>query len=204
MTLQPSRNRSLLLGAAALAAVTLPAAPAQALPGLELNAGLYGAYNLVSSSASPSAAPFGADLDAYIGTPIFKASGHLMSMGGGTVGEAVLRFEPIPLPVVGIRPGIGYQGNTLFKAGGALDHAPYASLLVNAGIPLLPVSFDAEVGASYPLGLGQPVFAYTGGVNVFVIPLLPVAISGRYRGYALGTGFTPALGAVEGGLRVSL
>ena len=200
MTLQPNRSRSFLLAGSALAATVLPAAPALALPGLELNAGLYGAYDLNAGSASA----YGADIDGFIGTPIFKASGHLLNVGRGAVGEAVLRFEPIPLPVLGIRPGLGYQGNTLFMAGGALDHAPYGSLLVNVAIPLLPVSADVEVGASYPLGLGQVVLGYSANGNVFPIPLLPLAISARYRGYAQGTGFTPALGAVEGGLRVSL
>lgn len=200
MTLQPSRSRSLTLAAAVVAAVALPAAPAFALPGLEINAGLYGAYDLNAGTASP----FGADLDGYIGTPILKASGHLLNVSRGAVGEAVLRVEPLPIPIIGIRPGVGYQGNTLFLGGGTMDHAPYGSVLVNLAVPLLPVSADVEVGASYPLTLGQPVFGYSANVNVFPIPLLPLGISARYRGYAQGTGFTPVLGTVEGGLRVSL
>lgn len=200
MTLQPSRSRSLMVAVASLVAISLPAAPALALPGLEINAGLYGAFDLNAGTANP----FGADLDAFLGTPILKASGHLLGVGRGAVGEAVLRFEPLPLPVLGIRPGVGYQGNTLFKGDGTLDHAPYGSVLVNASIPLLPVSADMEVGVSYPLALGQPVLGYSANVNVFPIPLLPLGISARYRGYAVGSGFAPVMGAVEGGLRVSL
>jgi hypothetical protein len=189
-------RRASALATVTLAAVALPAGPASALPGLDISAGLYGAYDLGGKG-------FGADLDAYLGTPILKVSGHYLTLAGSNLAEAVLRFEPLPVPFISVRPGVGYQGNSFFKAG-AFDHAPLGSLAVGVAIPLVPVSADAEVNASYPLSLGQPVFGYSANVNVFPIPLLPVAISARYRGYALGTAFSPALSAVEGGLRVAL
>jgi len=207
MTSHLLRRHSVLL--AAVAATVLPAAPAFALPGLDLNAGLYGAWGPGVATGS-----FGADLDAYVGTPIIAASGHLLNLGGGAIGEGVLRFTPLPLPIIGFHPGVGYQGNTFFSTTsfntnaslqpGSLDHAPYGSLLFNVAVPLVPVSADVEVGASYPISLGQLVFGYSANVNIFPVPLLPVAVSARYRGYTVGTGFAPALSAVEGGLRVSL
>ncbi|MBM3268280.1 MAG: hypothetical protein FJZ01_11585 [Candidatus Sericytochromatia bacterium] len=198
-----SPRREAVLVAAALAALGLTelgvaARPAAALPGLDLSAGLYGAYDLNATSGSA----FGADLDAYVGTPILKVSGHLLTVSGQTIGEASLRFEPLPLPVLALRPGIGYQGRQ--ASGGTLDHALYPSLAIGIAIPLVPVSADLEVGAGIPTTL-QPLLSYSGNVNIFPIPLLPVAISARYRAYqGMSTGSGAMLSVVEGGLRVAL
>jgi hypothetical protein len=197
--ISPSFRRSRLAAIALVVLAAIPASPALALPGLDLSAGLYGAYNL---NASANAA-WGADLDAYLGTPILKVSGHVLTVSGSTIGEASLRFEPLPLPVLSLRPGLGYQG-VAAAGSSALSHALYPSLAVAIGIPLVPVSADLEVGAGIPTTL-QPLLSYAGSINIFPIPLLPLAISGRYRGYqGTGTGSGPTLSTVEGGLRVAL
>ncbi len=187
-----SRRRRVLVAAAAFAAIALPSQPALAIAGFDMSAGLYAAYDLTTGGG------FGADLDAFVGTPVLKLSGHMLTVSGQTIGEASLRFEPLPIPILALRPGIGYQG--LLPSGGSLTHALYPSLAVSLGIPLVPVSADVEVGAGIPTTM-QPLICYAANVNIFPIPLLPLAISARYRGYQ---GVTPMPSTVEGGLRVAL
>jgi hypothetical protein len=185
-----------LLACGAWAATAVGAPSALALPGLDLSAGLHGAYDLAGNG-------FGADLDAYVGTPFFKVSGHALTMGAKSVYDASLRFEP--LPIVSVRPGLGYQ----MTSGLGATQLIYPSVLVAVGIPLVPISFEAEAGAGLDLmgGLSgtfsQPLVHYTANANLFPIPLLPLAISARYRAYQSGTS-APAISAVEAGLRVAL
>lgn len=190
------------------AGVILSAAPALALPGLDLDADLYGGLK----TSGPTSLPAGnLDLDLYAGTPMLKASVHVFGMGQQAgVGEALLRWA-FDVPFVSIRPGIGYQANTLFSSlgsgpltPGTFDSAPYGNVWVEIAPPVIPLSFDAAVGASYPIGLRTPVVDYLADVNFFPLPLIPVGLSARYRGYTLAGAPSAAISAIELGLRVKL
>ncbi len=184
------------------------ASPAQALPGLDLDADLFGGLRTSGPQGLPGS---NLDLDLYAGTPVLKASVHAFGLGqdDGVV-EGVLRWE-LSAPFLTIRPGIGYQGNTLFStlsgrslAPGTLDSAPYGNVWVTLSPPVVPLTFDAAVGASYPIGLRSTVVDYMAGVTFFPLPLVPVGLSARYRGYTVATAGSPAISAVELGLRVKL
>ncbi|MBU6427395.1 MAG: hypothetical protein KGR26_00145 [Cyanobacteria bacterium REEB65] len=189
-------------------AALILATPAWALPGLDLDADLYGG---LKTGGPTSLGAGNLDLDLYAGAPMFKASVHAFGMGEQAgVAEGVLRWE-IGLPFVSIRPGIGYQANTLFASlatsslsPGAIDSAPYGNLWIAINPPAIPLSFDAAAGVSYPIGLRAPVVDYLADVNFFPVPVVPVGLSARYRGYAALTGALAAVSAVELGLRVNL
>ena len=146
---------------AALVFILEMASPAQALPGLDVDADLFGGLR----TAGPQALAGGnVDMDLYAGTPVFKASVHAFGLGerDGVV-EGVLRWE-LDAPFLTIRPGIGYQANTLFStlsggslSPGTLDSAPYGNVWVTLSPPVVPLTFDAAVGASYPIGLRSTV-----------------------------------------------
>ena len=196
---------AITLGLAGLAAV---APPALALPGLALDADLYGG---LCQGAGLSAKPGNVDLDLYVGAPGFKASVHAFGLGSaGDVAEGVLRWQ-LPLAIIAIRPGIGFQADTLFaglKEGigqaGPMSGGPYGNLWVTIEPPLSPVTADVAVGASYPLNLEVPVVDYLADVDFFPVPALPVGLSVRYRGYTVDTMGTPALSTIELGLRIKL
>ncbi len=202
------RARATLAAWGALAFVLGMASPAQALPGLDLDADLFGGMR---TSGPQGLSGGNLDLDLYAGTPVFKASVHAFGLGerDGVV-EGVLRWE-LAAPFLTIRPGIGYQANTLFStlSGGALvpgtlDSAPYGNVWVTLSPPVVPLTFDAAVGASYPIALKSTVVDYLAGVTWFPLPLVPVGLSARYRGYTLATSGSPAISTVELGLRVKL
>lgn len=199
------RRLSLLACAGALGATL--AAPAQAVPliGVEGSAAVY--FDLIQQgnggqvpagstgvTVEAGAAAFGMlDLSARYMTN-FSTQANLV--------EGVLRTEISPLPMLSIKPGIGYQGQNVFATG--FDHAPLAKVQAMFSPILSPIWAEAELSASYPLDRAQPVIGSTLGVNLAPLPFLSLGL--RYLNYReLNAPNSPGdFGSLQIGLRATI
>ncbi|MEB3238566.1 MAG: hypothetical protein VKO64_13215 [Candidatus Sericytochromatia bacterium] len=187
-----SRNERRAAAILAGALVLAQAAPAHALLGFDVDASVAGGF---LTSGTATSLPI--DADAYVALPLLaKAALHTTMVGNQRAIEATARFEPLPLPLIGLRPGIGLMQQDIVGTPGL---AAYAGLGLHVGIPLLPVSVDAEVGAG--MGTGGMVTTYGVAGNFFPLPLVPIGITAKVRQYQAGD---QQVSAALAGLRLSL
>lgn len=193
----PSRlTRSLLSATVALAAVVAAAPAAQAIPllGIGASAGAFGGAFL----GGPGGLAY--DVDASAQALGFDVAGTYLGSSAKQLLEVGLRSELSFLPMLSVKPMVGYQAQSFF--GSALDHAPLVRLDLGFSPILSPVWFEATGGASYPLALGKPVIEYS-ATGYFA--LLPVASVGlRYRGFQVLNTTGSDFGSIEAGLRVNI
>ena len=181
--------------AAGLAVVAATAAPAHALLGFDVNASVAG--GLMTATGSVPAAGMPIDADIYVGMPLLpKLGAHALLVGSNRAVEATLRMEPLPLPLISLRPGIGIQQQDLVGSGGL---GVYAGLGASLGVPLVPVSLDAEAGIGY--GPGGSVTTYGVAGSFYPLPLVPVGLTVKARQYQAATS---QVSAVLAGLRLSI
>lgn len=160
------------------------AAPAQALPliGIEGSAAAFFDYALQGNGGQVPAGSTGLTLEASgAAFGLLDLSGRYMTNFGSqaNLAEVVLRKEISPLPMLSVKPGIGYQGQNVF-AGTAFDHAPIGKVQA-AFTPPLPLWFEAEANVSYPLDLGRPVLGGMVGGYVSFLPMVNLGV--RYLNY---------------------
>ncbi len=131
-------------------------------------------------------------------------SGRYMSAftTGANLMEVVLRKEFSMLPMLSVKPGVGYQGQNVFTT--ALDHAPMAKLQVVFSPLLSPIWFEGEANVSYPLTYGRPVSGTMLGGYMALLPMMNVGV--RYVGYRdLNAPATPNdFGGLQIGLRAAI
>ncbi|MEB3300211.1 MAG: hypothetical protein VKO21_12110 [Candidatus Sericytochromatia bacterium] len=183
-------------GALALAAALLlgTGGPAHALLGFEVDASLTGGF-LTQGGEGVTSLPV--DADAYVSLPVLaKAAVHGLLIGDKRAIEATARFEPLPLPLISLRPGVGVMQQDLIGTGGL---SLYAGLGAHVGLPLIPVSVDAEIGAG--LGTGGTVTTYGVAGTFFPLPLVPLGLTAKVRQYQAGES---QVSAALAGLRLSL
>lgn len=193
-----SLRRNLVPSLLAAATLVATSVPAQALPliGIGASGGAYGGYMTgaktgLSFELDGNAQIFGLDA---AGTVLGTLS------GGGSLVEVGMRQELSFIPMISLKPMVGYQGNSLF--GSSWDHAPVARLDVGFSPILSPIWFEGSVGASYPLALGSPVVSYLAGGYLAFLPIASVGL--RYRGYDNLGNAAGKFNVLELGLRVSI
>jgi hypothetical protein len=194
------RRRNVLIAATLLGGVAI-AAPAQAIPLIGIGAS-GGAYVGVLTNKQSG---FAFELEGSGQALGLDVAGNLLgNMGaGGKQLEVGLRKELSFIPMVSVKPMVGYQGQSFFT--GTWDHAPLARLDLGFSPILSPVWFDGTVGVSYPFGFGHPVGQAMIGGNLALLPLASIGV--RYRTYqdlSGSTGGSRDFGAVEVGLRVTI
>lgn len=180
---------------AATLAVAL-AAPAQAVPLIGIGASAGGYVNY-----SPSLG-LGFDLDGSAQLPFLDLTANAWLAGTRQNAEIALRKEVSFLPMLSVRPGLGWHGTNFWNTGTELAHAPQASVLVSLTPILSPIWFEGSLNASYLLGPNLPVAGYmVGGYFAF----LPIASLGlRLRGYQDLSGGGRDFTGYEAGLRLSI
>lgn len=197
MTYRLPRSLGALAASCLALASFAPAARAIPLLGVGAGGGAYlgwltGSQSGLGVDVDLNAQALGMDVTAnYLGAPGTNAF----------LAEAGLRTELSFLPMLSIKPMIGYQGQTFFQPG-KLDHAPLVRLDLGFSPILSPIWFEANAGASYPLGLGQPVLEYMAGGYFALLPM--ASVGARYRGYQLLQASSGGFGSVEVGLRVNI
>lgn len=197
---RPRLHRALMLALCG-GAVTLSAIPAQAIPllGVGASAGAYtgaltGARSGISFELEGSAEVLGLD-----------AAGTLLGKLGGTDNliEVGLRKEISFIPMLSVKPTLGYQGQSFFT--GKWDQSPMARLDLGFSPILSPIWFDGSLGVSYPVGLGRPIGSVMVGGNFALLPLASIGVRYRsYRDLSGATSGTSDFGAVEVGLRLTI
>lgn len=199
-------RRLSLLACAGTLGLTL-AAPAGAVPliGLEGSAAAFLDYTLSSNNARMPAGSTGLTLEASgAAFGLLDLSGRAMTNFStqANLAELVLRKEISMLPMISLKPGIGYQGQNVF--GTAWDHAPIGKVQALLTPVLSPIWFEGELSASYPLDLGRPVVGSMLGGYMSVFPMVNLGI--RYLGYRELNPQTPLLdfGSLQIGLRATI
>ena len=199
------RRLSLLACAAALGASF--AAPAQAVPlfGIEGSAAAFLDYTTQSRNAQVPAGSTGLTLEASgAALGLFDFSGRYMSnfTTQANLAEVILRKEISMLPMISLKPGLGYQGQTVF--GTTWDHAPIGKLQAAFSPILSPIWFEGEANVSYPLALGRPVLGTMIGGYFSVLPMVNLGV--RFLKYQdLGTQTAPVdFGGLQIGLRATI
>lgn len=177
-------RRLSLVACAATLGVSL-AAPAQAVPliGIEGSAAAFFDYALQGNASQVKAGSTGMTLEvsgAAFG--LLDMSGRYMTNFGSqaNLAEVVLRKEISPLPMLSVKPGIGYQTQNVFAAN-AYDHAPLGKVQAAFTPVLSPIWFEAEANVSYPLNLGRPVLGGMVGGYISFLPMLNLGV--RYMNY---------------------
>lgn len=172
--------------------------PAHALPllGIGASAGAYSGW----MSGPKSGLSF--ELDGSAQVLGLDAAGTVVGTldGGSSLVEVGMRQELSFLPMISLKPMVGYQGNSLF--GASWDHAPVARLDVGFSPILSPIWFEGNAGVSYPLTLGAPVMSYLAGGYLAFLPIASVGL--RYRGYDILSSTGGKYNVLELGLRVSI
>lgn len=184
---------------------------AQALPLLGVGAagGGYLSYYVQGQGQTPANTP-GLTLEGSAEAfGLLDVSGVLMSNFSTrlAMAEVVLRKEFSMIPMLSLKPGIGYQGGNLLTGG--LHNGPIAKLQGTFSPILLPLAVEAEVSGSYPLGMDGPYVGAMAGVVFSPLPLVSLGV--RYRIYdfysfdptVVNVGFltSPHIGGLEVGLR---
>ncbi|MBO9540021.1 hypothetical protein J7643_05430 [bacterium] len=200
MTTRPN-----LLGAV-LAATTVAtigfSAPAQAVPliGIGASAGAHIGYlSGDKQGASISGPAF--ELDGNVDAFGFDVAGNLISRLGSDemLAEVGLRKELSFIPMISLKPGIFYQGQSLFSP--TFDHGAGARVDLGLSPILSPLTFEGSVGVSYPLSYQHAIASYMLGANLSLIPMTSIGV--RYRGYR-DLAVTSDISVMELGLRVSI
>ncbi len=183
------------------------AAPAQAVPliGIEASAAAYLDYTLEGNNPRVPAGSTGLTLEASgAGFGLFDLSGRYMTNFStqANLAEVVLRREFSMLPMISVKPGIGYQGQNVFTPG--WDHAPIGKLQAAFSPILSPIWFEGEASVAYPLALGRPVLGTMIGGFVSILPMVNVGV--RYLGYRdLNVQTAPVdFGGLQIGLRATI
>ena len=174
------------------------ALPAQAIPliGVGASAGAYAGY-MNGLKSGPSY-----DLEGSARLLGLDAAGTVLGSAGGSLLELGLRKQISFIPMLSVKPMIGYQGQSLFTATSTWDNGPMARVDLGFSPILSPIWFEGSLGASYPLTLAQPVASYMLGAYFDFLPISSVGL--RYRGYHDLNGGGSDISIVELGLRVSI
>lgn len=193
-------TRPNLLGAVLAATTVLATAaalPAQAIPLIGIGASAGGYVGFMSGAKSGATFELDGNVDAFG----FDVAGNLLTKMGGTemLAEAGLRKELSFLPMISIKPGVFYQGQSLFSP--TYDHGVGARVDLGISPILSPLTFEGSAGVSYPLSLQHPLASYMVGANLSLIPMTSIGV--RYRGYR-DLAVTSDISVMELGLRVSI
>lgn len=197
-------HRLCSLGVATLFALGVASVPqsAQAIPLIGIGA-QGGAYLGVLTGARQGNAGF--ELEGAGQAFGFDVAGNMLGQLTGAPGnllEVGVRQELSFIPMVSVKPMIGYQGQNFFTPSGSWDNAPLARLDLAFSPILSPIWFDGNVGVSEPLSTLRPIGEYMVGGYFSFLPIASVGL--RYRGYRELQGGTRDFNAVELGLRVSI
>lgn len=183
------------------------ALPVQAVPliGIEASGGVYLDTILEGNNPQTPGGSTGLTLEATgAGFGLFDFSGRYMSNFStqANLAEVVLRREYSGLPMISIKPGIGYQGQNVFTP--QWDHAPVGKIQAAFSPILSPVWFEGEASLSYPFALGRPVVGTMIGGFVSLLPMVSVGV--RYLGYRdLDVQAAPVdFGGLQIGLRATI
>lgn len=199
---------SVALGSVTLGSVTLGvAAPAVAVPlvGIEASGGAYlGFTSMGNNPRFPSGSMSLALEAAGSAFGLLDASGRYMSNMGTSANliELALRKEVSPLPMLSIKPSIGYQTQNVFTTG--MDHAPQGKVYAAFSPFLLPAWAEAETSIAYPLALGRPVVGTMFGAYFAPLPVMSIGV--RYLDYRdLSAQTAPVdFGGLQIGLRATI
>lgn len=177
------------LAAAVVAAGTLLAGPAMAVPVLDIGANAGAAIHWVGTPAL--------DLNAEVDLRGLVVAGQYWNQLTGPTTpywQAGARYNVSPVPMIHVSPGVG-----LASSGGAIG--PMGSLHARFAPVLLPVSFDASAGAA--LVSGSTLFPYHAGIKFSPLPFTALAL--RYRGWGGGQGLPHAgLAGPEIGIEIGI
>jgi hypothetical protein len=176
-------RRLSLLACAATLGMGL-AAPASAVPliGIEGSAAAFLDYTMQGNNGQVPAPSTGLTLEASgAAFGLLDLSGRYMTNFStqANLAEVVLRKEFSMLPMISIKPGVGYQGQNVFTP--SWDHAPIGKLQAAFSPILSPIWFEGEANVSYPLTLGRPVLGTMVGGYFSILPMVNVGV--RYLGY---------------------
>lgn len=189
-----------LLGAVLTATTVLATAtavPAHAVPLIGVGASAGGHVGYMSGAKSGATFELDGNVDAFG----FDVAGNLLTRLGGSemLAEVGLRKEVSFLPMISLKPGLFYQGQSLFSP--SYDHG--VGVRVDLGIsPILsPLTFEGSAGVSYPLAYQHPLASYMLGANLSLFPMTSIGV--RYRGYR-DLAVTSDISVMELGLRVTI
>lgn len=183
------------------------AAPAHAVPliGIEGSAAAFLDVTMEGNNPRVPSGSTGLTLEASgAAFGLFDVSGRYMTnfSSQANLAEVVLRKEFSMLPMISIKPGVGYQGQNVFTPG--WDHAPIGKLQAAFSPILSPIWFEGEANVSYPFALGRPVLGTMIGGYFSVLPMVNLGV--RYLGYRdLSTQTVPVdFGGLQIGLRATI
>ncbi|MNX86757.1 hypothetical protein D3C86_1186540 [compost metagenome] len=131
----------------------------------------------------------------------FDVAGNLISRLGSDemLAEVGLRKELSFIPMISLKPGVFYQGQSLYSP--TFDHGVGARVDLGLSPILSPLTFEGSVGVSYPLAYQHAIASYMLGANLSLIPMTSIGV--RYRGYR-DLAVTSDISVMELGLRVSI
>lgn len=186
------------------------AAPAIAVPlvGVEASGGAYLGFTSMGNNSRFPSGSMSLTLEAAGSAfGLLDASGRYMSNFSSQANliELALRKEVSPLPMLSIKPSIGYQTQNLFDAANAgMDHAPQGKVYAAFSPFLLPAWAEAEVSVAYPLALGRPVMGTMFGAYFAPLPVVSVGV--RYLDYRDTSAQTAPVdfGGLQIGLRATI
>lgn len=192
-------TRPKVLGAvlAATTVVAALAAPAQAIPLLGIGASAGGHVGYMSGAKSGATFEMDGNVDAFG----FDVAGNMLTRMGGSemFTEVGLRKELSFLPMVSFKPGVFYQGQSLFSP--TYDHGVAARVDLGLSPVLSPLTFEANAGVGFPFGLQHALATYMVGANLSLFPFTSFGV--RYRNYR-DLAATTDISLMELGLRVSI
>ncbi|HEY9899005.1 MAG TPA: hypothetical protein V6D00_07475 [Pantanalinema sp.] len=196
MTTRPNLLGAVLAASAVVA--TALCAPAQAIPLIGIGASAGGHVGYMSSSAV-SGPTF--ELDGNVEAFGFDVAGNLLTRMGGSemFGEVGLRKELSFLPMISLKPGVFYQGQSLFSP--TYDHGVAARVDLGLSPILSPLTFEGSAGVGFPLAYQHALATYMLGANLSLFPMTSIGV--RYRGYR-DLAVTTDISVMELGLRVTI
>lgn len=193
-SLRPNVARLLALGLA-LGVGLMPTA-AQAIPLIGIGASAAGFVGVGSGGAT-----VGVDGNAEVLG--LDAAGAILTRPGqnGSLVELGLRKEFSFIPMLSVKPLVGYQGQSFFNATNDLDHGLQGRIDVAFSPILSPIWFEGNYGYTfYPLATNKLVNSYAVGGYFAFLPL--ASVGARYRSFSELGG--AGLNTVELGLRVTI
>jgi hypothetical protein len=113
--------------------------------------------------------------------------------------EVGLRKELSFLPMISLKPGLFYQGQSVFSP--SFDHGAAARIDLGVSPILSPLTFEGSAGVGFPLAYQHLLASYMVGANLSLFPMTSIGV--RYRGYR-DLAVTTDVSVMELGLRVSI
>lgn len=176
-----------LAAALVLAGIGTMAAPASAIPIVDVGADVGAAFHW---SGGPAL-----DLTGDVNLRDLKLSGQYWTQLGGASNylQAAVRYNVSPVPMLSVTPGVGLAGlNGSF--------GPLVNATATFAPLLLPASIEASAGAAFVQS--STLFPYYAGVKLTPLPF--TALNLRWRGWGGTPGALLGGGGPEIGLEIGI